>query len=169
MKKNSVGQNQFAITEMGKKVILKSNGSWEFFNEQNCSSFDLKNYKLAKSKLIKGQDYNFYFNQAWQFVKQVGEKSYDAIVNFEEAIKLFPTNGGVYSDLGNCYRGGFKCYDKAELYYTTAIENGFERGFVYYNRAICKFELNKLEEMKMDLETSKELGWNNDYYKLSEK
>jgi tetratricopeptide (TPR) repeat protein len=115
------------------------------------------------------QSYNFYFNKAWQYVNQFGEKSYDAIVNFEEAIKLFPTNGGVYSDLGNCYRGGFKCFDKAELYYTKAIENGYTKGFVYYNRAICKYELNKLEEMKMDLETSKELGWNNDYYKLSEK
>ena len=28
---------------------------------------------------------------------------------------------------------------------------------------------NKLDEMKSDLEMSRELGWSNDYYKLSEK
>lgn len=165
----SFGQNQIAITEAGKKVILKPNGSWEYFKEDVCSSFNLKNYDFAKNKIIKGQNYDFYFNKAWQYVNQDGEKSYDAVVNFEEAIKLYPTNGGVYGDLGNCYRGGFKCFDKAELYYTKAIENGFTKGFIYYNRAICKFELNKLEEMKMDLDTSRELGWYNDFYKLSEK
>jgi tetratricopeptide (TPR) repeat protein len=165
----SFGQYQIAITEAGEKVILKPNGSWEYLKEKVCSSFNLENYDLAKNKIIKGQSYNFYYNKACQYVNQDGEKSYDAVVNFEEAINLYPTNGGVYSDLGNCYRGGFKCFDNAELYYTKAIENGFTKGFVYYNRAICKFELNKLEEMKMDLDTSRELGWYNDYYKLSEK
>jgi len=95
--------------------------------------------------------------------------SYNAVVNFEQAIKINPNNGGIYSDLGNCYRGGFKCYDKAEYYYTKAIENGFSRGFVYYNRAICNYELNKIDKMREDLQISRDLGWYNDYYKLAEK
>jgi tetratricopeptide (TPR) repeat protein len=162
-------QNQFATTEDGKKVILKANGSWEYYKENSCLSFEINIYNSAKSKIVKGQDYSYYINKAWQFVNQNGEKSYDAVANFEQAIKLYPTYGGYYSDLGNCYRGGFKCFEKAEYYYNKAIENGYTEGFVYYNRAICKYELNKLEEMKIDLEMSRQLGWNNDYYKLSEK
>ena len=167
---NSVAfcQNQVAVTESGKKVILKSNGTWEYSTLEECTNFNVSIYNSAKSKIVKGQGYNHYFNKAWQYVNNSGEKSYEAVVNFEQAIKLFPTNGGVYSDLGNCYRG-FKCYEKAKYYYSKAIENGFSRGFVYYNRAICNYELNKLDEMKSDLEMSRELGWYNDHYKLSEK
>lgn len=160
------GQDVTAVTPNGKKVILHADGTWEF--ERNyCVGFNVSSYNSAKLKLTKGQSFNFYFNRAWDFVNQRGENSYDAIVNFEEAIKRSPTNGGVYSDLGNCYRGGFKCYSKAEIYYTKAIENGFTQGFVYYNRAICKYELNKLEEMRSDLKMANQLGWYNDYYNLS--
>lgn len=162
-------QNQVAVTESGKKVILKSDGTWEYSSVKECINFNVSSYNSAKSRIVKGQDYNYYFNKAWQYVNNSGEKSYDAVVNFEQAIKLYPTNGGVYSDLGNCYRGGFKCFEKAKYYYSKAIENGFSRGFVYYNRAICNYELEKLDEMKSDLEMSRELGWSNDYYKLSEK
>ncbi len=162
-------QNQVALTESGKKVILKPNGTWEYSTVKECTNFNVSSYNSAKSKIVKGQDYSYYFNKAWQYVNISGEKSYEAIVNFEQAIRLFPTNGGVYSDLGNCYRGGFKCYEKARYYYSKAIENGFSKGFVYYNRAICNYELDKLDEMKSDLEMSRDLGWYNDYYKLSEK
>jgi tetratricopeptide (TPR) repeat protein len=161
-------QNQVAVTESGKKVILKSNGTWEYSTLEECTNFNVSIYNSAKSKIVKGQGYNHYFNKAWQYVNNSGEKSYEAVVNFEQAIKLFPTNGGVYSDLGNCYRG-FKCYEKAKYYYSKAIENGFSEGFVYYNRAICNYELDKLDEMKSDLEMSRGHGWTNDYYKLSEK
>ena len=75
---------------------------------EKCGSFELSIYNSAKSKIIKGQDYTYYFNKAWQYVNNSSEKSYEAVVNFEQAIKLFPKNGGVYSDIGNCYRGGFK-------------------------------------------------------------
>ena len=136
---------------------------------EKCGSFELSIYNSAKSKIIKGQDYTYYFNKARQYVNNSSEKSYEAVVNFEQAIKLFPKNGGVYSDIGNCYRGGFKCYEKAKYYYSKAIENGFSQGFVYYNRATCNYELDKLDEMKSDFEMSRELGWSNDYYKLSEK
>jgi tetratricopeptide (TPR) repeat protein len=129
----------------------------------------MSRYNLAKSKLIRSKDYNFYFNTALQYVRQEGEMSYNAVVNFEQAIKINPNYGGIYSDLGNCYRGGFKCYHKAEYYYTKAIENGFSKGFVYYNRAICNYELNNLEKMSEDLQMSRNLGWHNDYYKLAEK
>ncbi len=165
----AVCQNQVALKKSDKNVILKSNGTLEYLKEKGCSNFNLASYNSAKNKILNGQDYNYYFNKAWQYVDQAGEKSYEAVVNFEQAINLHPANGGAYSDLGNCYRGGFKCFDKAKYYYTKAIENGFSRGFVYYNRAICNYELNKLDEMKMDLEMSIEQGWNNDYYKLSEK
>jgi tetratricopeptide (TPR) repeat protein len=134
-----------------------------------CNSFDKSAYDFAKSNLIDGRDFRFYFNQAWEFVKRNGEKDYDAIVHFEAAIKANPTFGGTFSDLANCYRGGFKCYEQAERYYTKAIENGFNKGFVYYNRAICRFELKNLLGMRSDLNQAKALGWNNDYYKLSGK
>jgi len=162
-------QDQKAVTESGKKVILHSNGNWEYIKENNCSNFSLAGYNAAKQRIARGGDFNFYFNKAWQYVRTYGENNYDAIANFEQAIIMYPTNGGTYSDLGNCYRGGFKCYEKAEFYYTKAIENGFAKGFVYYNRAICKYELNKIDEMRADLEMSKKFGWNNDYYKLSYK
>ena len=45
------GQNQIATTDAGKTVILKTNGYWEYLNENVCSSFDLKNYYLAKRKI----------------------------------------------------------------------------------------------------------------------
>ncbi len=163
------GQNQVAVTESGNKVILKPNGTWEFLAAKECTNFDLTSYNLAKKKIVIGQDYSFYFNKAWQYVKNSGENSYDAVVYFEQAIKLYPTNGGVYSDLGNCYRGGFKCFDKAKYYYSKAIEYGFAKGFVYYNRAICNYELNKLDEMKADFEMSRKLGWNYDPHKLAQK
>ncbi len=162
-------QDQYATTVTGKKILIHSNGTWEYMRDDICSSFDLARYNLAKNKILKKQNFDFYYKTAWQFVNNFGENNYDAIANFEQALKFYPQNSGVYSDLGNCFRGGFKCYNKAEYYYTKAIDNGFSKGFVYYNRAICRYELNKIEEMKSDLEMSRRLGWNNDYYRLSEK
>lgn len=162
-------QDQKAVTDAGKKVILHSNGNWEYFKESTCLNFSLPSYNAAKLKIEKGKDYYFYFNKAWQYVNSFGEKNYDAIVNFEEAISMYPNYGGTYSDLGNCYRGGFKCYEKAEFYYTKAIEKGFRESFVYYNRAICNFELNKLAEMRLDIEMCKKLGWYNDGHNIFNK
>jgi len=162
-------QDQIAVTESGKKVVLHKEGTWEYSADNKDCSFNPLLFNNAKSKIISGQNFEFYYNKAWEHIKNNGEQSYDAIANFEHAQKLAPQNGGLYSDLGNCYRGGLKCFEKAEYLYTKAIENGFEKGFVYYNRAICKYELGKMAEMRADLEMSGILGWYNDYYKLYEK
>ncbi|MBB00228.1 MAG: hypothetical protein CMN34_04790 [Saprospirales bacterium] len=164
-------QDQMALTESGKKVILKSDGTWEYLAEKKgqCTNFDVELYNLAQNRVVKGQSLAYYYNTAWSNVRSSGEDSYDAIAHFEQAIVLNPANGGLYSDLGNCYRGGFKCYEKAKYYYTKAIDNGFSKGFVYYNRAICNYEMNRLDEMRSDFEMSQRLGWNNDYYELSAK
>ncbi len=74
-------------------------------------------------------DADFYFNNAWRFVKSEGEKSYNAIANFEAAIRLDPFNGGYHSDFGNSYRS-FKKFKEAETSYTKVVENCFTRNFV---------------------------------------
>lgn len=164
-----IAQDQVSVTKSGNEVILHSNGTWTYASNEFCTGFNLSKYEIAKKNISRGRDFNYYFSSAWKYISLEGEKSYNAVVNLEQAIKLNSTFGGYYSDLGNCYRGGFKCYEKADYYYSKAIYYGFSKGFVYYNRAICRYELNKLDDMKSDLEKAKELGWYNDYYKLSDK
>jgi hypothetical protein len=138
-------------------------------NTKSCGEFDLNLYKEAKLNFNEGYSYSYYFKTAWNYVKNEGEKSYNAVLYFEEAIKLNSENGGTYSDLGNCYRGGFKCYKKAEDAYNEAINKGFQKGFVYYNRAICRYENGNLDGMREDLQMAKEYGWSSDNYNLSNK
>ncbi len=138
-------------------------------NSKSCGEFDLNLYKEAKLNFIEGYTYSYYFKTAWDYVRNEGEKSYNAVLYFEEAIKLNPENGGAYSDLGNCYRDGFKCYKKAEAAYNEAINKGFQKGFVYYNRAICRYENGNLDGMREDLQMAKEYGWSSDNYNLSDK
>jgi len=138
-------------------------------NTKSCGEFDIRLYKEAKLNFNDGYSYSYYFKTAWDYVKNEGEKSYNAVLYFEEAIKLNPENGGTYSDLGNCYRGGFKCYKKAEDAYNEAINKGFQKGFVYYNRAICRYENGNLDGMREDLQMAKEYGWSSDNYNLSNK
>lgn len=148
-----------------KKEIVVEND----LNTNTCGEFDINLYKEAKLNFQDGYSYSFYFKKAWEYVKNEGEKSYNAVLYFEEVIKLNSENGGTYSDLGNCYRGGFKCYQKAEDAYNEAINKGFQRGFVYYNRAICRYENGNLEGMREDLQLAKEYGWSSDNYNLSNK
>ncbi|MEY3435589.1 MAG: hypothetical protein RL335_45 [Bacteroidota bacterium] len=131
-------------------------------NDFACELFDDGKYRMAKMSVESGHDFDYYFNKAWEFVRSFGEKSYLAIAHFEEAIRLNPNKGGVYSDLGNCYRGGFKCYKQAEDCYTKAIENGFVKGFVYYNRAVCRYELKDRSGMQSDLTDAAANGWPHD-------
>ena len=138
-------------------------------NNKRCGEFDINIYNQAKSNFIEGYTYSYYFKTAWEFLKEEGEQSYNAVLYFEEAIKLNPENGGIFSDLGNCYRGGFKCYKKAEDLYNEAIEKGFQKGFVYYNRAICRYENGDLDGMREDLQMAKEYGWSSDNYNLINK
>jgi len=134
-----------------------------------CQQFDSAQYKNAKSRIKDGLSYDLYFGRAWQYVRQAGENSYDAIAYFDKALEVRPQEGAVYSDKGNCFRGGFKCFDMALKCYDKAIEFGFKEAYVFYNRAVCKFELNDLAGMKSDVIKAKELGWSNDYYKLYDK
>jgi tetratricopeptide (TPR) repeat protein len=134
-----------------------------------CDNFSQSIYNKISKKLALREQYDFYFNRALQYIQQSGEHSYDAVAYLNKAIEMRPDIGATYSDLGNCYRGGFKCYDKAELCYTTAIERGFAESFVYYNRAICRYELNNMSGMRSDLQRAQQLGWTNDYYGLGNK
>ena len=157
-------QDQYAIAEPIKTQLQ----SEETFIA-TCPNFLINEYEMAKKRIVANQNFNFYYNKAWQYVNKNGEKSYDAVVNFEQAIKRNPTNGGPYSDLGNCYRGGFQCFSKAKYNYSKAIELGYTEGFVYYNRAICYYELKQFELMNKDLTMAKNRGWNSDPYNLSGK
>jgi len=143
-----------------------------------CSSFVLSGYDSAKNNIEKDKKFKYYFEQAEQYITQEGEKSYNAVVNLEQAIYLlekgdvFTTKvGQLYSNLANCYRIGFKCYEKALYYYKKAPSSSFgkKRGLEDYNIAICYYELNNFEEMRKYLQYSKSSGWNDDFYKLSEK
>ena len=122
----------------------------------------------AERKVQDNMSFTYYYNRAWGFVKNDGEASYDAIVYFYRAIEIAPDNmlGGIYSDLGNCFRGGLKNYIIAEEYYSKAILNNFQKSFVYYNRAICRYMNGNLESSRIDLMTSKRKGWSNDSFNL---
>lgn len=123
----------------------------------------------ARNNVIKNKSDNFYFNQASEYVRNEGEASWNAIANFEMAISVNPSNGGYYNDIANCYRGGIKNYKKALEYYNKAIENGYDEGFIYYNRAICKFETNDLTGACSDYSIAKSSGWQDDYYDIATK
>lgn len=123
----------------------------------------------ARKRVEVNQSENFYFNTAWEYVKKEGEGSWNAIANFEKAIEINPSKGGYYNDLANCYRGGIKDYKNAIEYYNKAIEKGFNKGFVFYNRAICKFETKEFSGACSDNQTAIENGWSNDYYNISSK
>ena len=152
-----------------KKVVGKtSNKIFKVTEIIPCKNFNNAMLANARKRVAPGKSVETYYRIAWKYVNNVGEKSYDAIANFEYAIKL-SSNGAIYSDLGNCFRGGFKCFDQALLCYNNAIENGFRKSFVYYNRAICKYELGDKEGARIDFNISKSMGWNNDYYNLNQK
>lgn len=132
-------------------------------------SFDQNQYLLSKNEIVLGQSFDFYFNSALFYINKEGENSYNAIVNFEEAIKINPGKGQIYSDLGNCFRGGFKWYKRAEDCYTLAIANWHQEGHVYYNRAFCRYQLQDFIGMRKDLKAAKRNNWLHDPYNLNGK
>jgi len=122
----------------------------------------------ANEKLPNNQDVNFYFKTAWKYVKEDGEGSYDAIACFYRTLAMVK-DGGVYSDLGNSFRGGLKKYAAAEYYYSQALQMGWIKHFIFYNRAICRYELGNMDGCREDLSISIFLGWPKDHYNLKEK
>lgn len=123
----------------------------------------------ARNRVEINQSEDFYFKKAWEYVRSEGERSWSAVANFEKAIEINPSKGEYYNDLANCYRGGRKDYKKAIEYYNKAIEKGFNKGFVFYNRAICKVETNELSGACSDNQIANENGWSNDYYNIASK
>jgi tetratricopeptide (TPR) repeat protein len=123
----------------------------------------------ARKKVEINQSEDFYYRKAWEFVKNEGEASWNAVANFEKAIDVNQSKADYYNDLANCYRGGFKDYKTALEFYNKAIEKGFIKGFVYYNRAICKFETSDLVGACSDNQTAINNGWNNDHYEIATK
>jgi hypothetical protein len=81
---NCFGQNIHATTEDGKKVILKSDGSWEYSSFKS-SFIDQKNYKIPKSStkslVLNGGKVSMFYNpKTWQ-----QKKSDDPIkINFAQ-------------------------------------------------------------------------------------
>ena len=120
----------------------------------------------AREKVIVNQSESFYINKAREYVRNEGESSWNAIANFEKAIEINPSKAGYYNDLANCYRGGIKDFKKALEYYNKAIEKGLNKGFVFYNRAICKLEINDLSGACSDNQTAISYGWHDDYYDI---
>ena len=53
--------------------------------------------------------------------------------------------------------------------YSEAINRGFQRGFVFYIRAICRYENGELDGMRDDLQIAIENGWSSDHYNLANK
>ena len=122
----------------------------------------------ANEELLNNQDANYYYKTAWKYVKDDGEGSYDAIACFYRALSLV-TDGALYSDIGNCFRGGLKNYAVAEHYYSRALRVGWIKHFLFYNRAICRYELGDIGGCQEDLAISIYLGWPKDHYNLKEK
>ena len=123
----------------------------------------------ARKKIVINQSEDFYFRKAWEYVRNEGEGSWNAVANFEKAIEINPSRAGYYNDIANCYRGGIKDYKKALEYYNKSIEKGFNKGFVFYNRAICKVETNDLSGACSDNQTAISNGWSNDHYNITTK
>lgn len=155
---------------MKKHITLGKLLTITLFTMISCNGVDTNPLLIeARKKVEINQSEDFYYRKAWEFVKNEGEASWNAVANFEKAIEINPSKGGYYNDLANCYRGGFKDYKTALEFYNKAIEKGFIEGFVYYNRAICKFETSDLEGACSDNQTAINNGWNSDHYKIATK
>lgn len=122
----------------------------------------------ARKRLERHPSDEYYFKKAWSLVDKLGEKNWDAVANYEAAIKINSTIPGYKNDLGNCYRS-LQLYDSALHYYTIAINQGFGLSAIWYNRAICKYELGDQSGAKEDYELANEKGWSDDYYSLYKK
>ncbi len=123
----------------------------------------------ARKNVEINQSEDFYFGKAWEYIKNDGEDSWDAVANLEKAIEINPSRAEYYSDMANCYRGGFKDFKTALEYYNKAIEKGFDKSFVFYNRSICKFETSDLLGACSDYQTAISNGWSDDYYFIATK
>ena len=135
----------------------------------SCSSMKNSELTAARKNVTKNQSENFYLQKGYEYLRNVGESSYDAIANFEMALKSNPYNGHFYNEIANCYRGGLNDFVQAEKYYNKALEYGFDKNYVYYNRAICKYNKGDLSGAISDSKTAKEKGWLTDPYGLHEK
>ena len=137
--------------------------------DDNMAYLDHMMIMKSERKIQDNMSFKHYYYQASKFVKEDGQRSYDAIAYFYRAIEIAPNNliGGVYNDLANCFRGGLKNFAIAEQYYSQAIANNFTKSFVFYNRAICRYENGDFKGSEKDLNISKLKGWDNDYFNLS--
>ncbi|MDX9786779.1 MAG: tetratricopeptide repeat protein [Desulfobacterales bacterium] len=75
----------------------------------------------------------------------------DAIQDFNTALRIDPSLKGLYSNLGAAwhYKGE---YEKAVFNYDIAIKEAPNSYVSYFNRAISRVALNRLEEARADLE-----------------
>ena len=85
----------------------------------------------------------------------------DAIKDFETAIRLSSDAFGVHSDLGAAWYQK-KEYEKALGYYDTELEKGQKNHLLYFNRALCLEQMDKMDQALDDLNTS--LGLEPNFY-----
>jgi len=152
-------------------IILTCCGNLTNKTNDNSNITDNTNPLLieARGKVDINKSEEFYYRKASEYLRNEGEGSWNAVANFEKAIEINSSKSGYYNDLANCYRGGIKDFNKALEYYNKAIEKGFNEGFVFYNRSICKLELSDLSGACSDYKTAINKGWNNDYYNIENK
>ena len=80
-----------------------------------------------------------------------------AEADFNDALKLVPTNAYIYYDRGNLYASR-KDYAKAIDDYTRAIELDPKLAEAYYNRGLTRIHANNRAQGIADLSKAGELG-----------
>lgn len=101
---------------------------------------DKANEKFKKATEISSQFLLAYANWAWSTFRE--QKYMEAIPLFEKAAKLNPQNSSYFNGLALCYNNLEK-YDKADFYYSKAVETQPEVIWWYGNWASFKFSVLK--------------------------
>ena len=95
------------------------------------------------------------YNSGTEYLEQ--EQYNQAIVDFDEAIRLDPQYAKVYSNRGLAYIN-LGQYERAILDYDEAIRLDPQYGNAYYNRGIAYENLGQQEQADLDFAKAKELG-----------
>jgi len=108
------------------------------------------------SELIKQapQNADAYKNRGVAYMKQ--EKFDQAIQDFEQAKSIFPQLKDLYSNLGVAWYYKKNC-EKAIENYDIEIQMSPENSVAYFNRALCRVELNQPIPANKDLDKTLEL------------
>ena len=148
------------------KILLLLSISLCFF--MSCENEKYPELIEARKKIKINQSERYYLEQGYKYIKTDGKSSFDALANFEVTIKSNPYNGHFYSLIANSYCA-LQDYTLAEENYNKALRYGFDASYVYYNRAICKYNRGDINGAIADNETAIEKGSYTDSYGLKGK